>query len=249
MGPVEVPEERRVHHELPGDPAAFLAAILLPVSQVLEPPTPAAHPQPPNRPLEMSIDQLRRWRSRGSGHERARGDRFEHGDVKNQVDPQGGGELKTHRHRVQDVVNHEGPDIARCQLPGGDLERKVSRGEVDPLTRPVYRSRGAAVIGPTAGALAGAEQGGADLPPNPATPAEMGLDRGDGDLRLLERKQRGLVSQGGLERGPAGGSAGQGVEGVFDPGQVRAPGEVEERTGGTVWAGAEGTLAAVSNLL
>jgi len=45
MGPVEVPEERRVHNELSGDPAAFLRAIPFPVSQVLEPPTPVAHPQ------------------------------------------------------------------------------------------------------------------------------------------------------------------------------------------------------------
>jgi len=124
----------------------------------------------------VSVDQLRRRRSRGRGHEWAGGDRFDPGHMKNRVDLQGGGEPETHRRRVQDVVNHERADIARCQLPGGDLERKVSRGEIYLLTRLVYRGRGAAVICPMAGTLIGTEQGGADLLPHSATPAEMVLD-------------------------------------------------------------------------
>jgi len=51
---------------------------------------------------------------------------------------------------------------------------------------PIYRGRGTAAVCPMAGTLIGTQQGGANLLPHSPTPAEMLLDRGDGDLRHLE---------------------------------------------------------------
>ena len=45
MIPVELPQKLRIHDEAPGDPAALLRSIPLPVDKVLETTTIAAHPQ------------------------------------------------------------------------------------------------------------------------------------------------------------------------------------------------------------
>ena len=90
------------------------------------------------------------------------------------------------------------------------------------LTHPI-RSGSPVAISNAAVLLCGAQQSGACVLPRPAATAEMVLDRGDGDVILLSRKQGWLVSQGAFKRGHAGGSTGHGIVGILDPREMVAP--------------------------
>lgn len=55
-------------------------------------------------------------------------------------------------------------------------------------------------------ALSGAEQGGTDLSPYPV--AGVGLHEGDSNVVFLDQEEGGLIAQGALEGGHAGGGIG-----------------------------------------
>lgn len=78
---------------------------------------------------------------------------------------------------VDDLVDHKGPNEAKSQFPGVDLEEKIPRSEPDPLARHIGQGWGAVLVGLPLGLQRGAQEDG--MNPSPHIPAAMQVGAAD----------------------------------------------------------------------
>ena len=165
--------------------------------------------QLPDRPYRVTISQdAGRRRSWIRGRQGAGGHGHKLGHMEHWVNLENRRENQTYCNGADDTVHRVG-NIPGIQLAGsglGGLEGQFPGQQPTLLARLVDRRTHPPPVGPVLGLCSGLEQrspGG--LPDTSTDETEMGPGGWDCHLQLLLGKQRGLVTQGALERGHTSG--------------------------------------------
>ena len=121
------------------------------------------------------------------------------------------------------LLNGVGAYVAGYQLTGDEWGVGVPWLTATPFD-PDGRPGPAPSIGDPLDSVPGVNHGVSGRLPDAPALTEVCMNGGHRSLNLLGGKKGWLITKGTLKRGQAGGRAHHGVEGVFDPRKVQAPG-------------------------